>query len=194
MTKEKQNPATNYSAIAKVAAAGFLFLFGINALFYNKKHIKSPPEEVRYTQSAFLYFNNIRSYYYTKIEDTVSGFSLYHHKRFQSSLGDKDIDISLIINPDLQMAYLYPDLSDYKDSIKSAYIVVEGDTIVWYPANASDLKAEFIKLGRYIENSKVDLILWVNGQKVKDHLYNGKKSKKYLSELIFDYTKLTSGK
>ncbi|MFN3950931.1 MAG: hypothetical protein ACK4KT_00860 [Thermaurantimonas sp.] len=194
MSEYKPTDKTNFNAIAKVAAAGLLFLIGINALFFNKKHLHSPLDEVHFTQSSLLYFTNIRSYYYNKTEDTLSGFNLYQHRKFRSLLDPGDLDILLIVNPKLQMAYLYPDLKEFKDSMQSACIVIAEDTITLFPANAAGLKQEFAKLNSYIESGQDSISLIINGQVINKNMYTNIKARKQLSQMIFDYMKLTSGK
>lgn len=190
----KHSDKTNLNAIAKVAAAGFLFLMGLNVLFLNKKHLNPSSDEVRFTQSSLLYFTNVRSYYYIKQEDSVSGFKMYQHRKFHSLLGPQDIDIRLIVNSDLQMAYLYPDLSEFRDSLQKACILVAQDTLTLFPANAAQLKLEFTKLYWHLDTGRTNISLVINGQVFNDQMYNNKKAKKQLSQMIFDYIKLTSGK
>ena len=194
MSEYKPTEQTNFNAIAKVAALGLLFLIGINVMFYNKKHLNSPLDEVHFTQSSLLYFTNVRSYYYNKTEDTLSGFNLYQHRKFRSLIDPGDLDILLIVNMDLQTAYLYPDLREFKDSMQSACIVIAGDTLTLFPANAAGLKQEFAKLYSFIDSGRDSISLIINEQVVNNSMYTNTKARKQLSQMIFDYMKLTSGK
>ena len=194
MSRNKSSEQTNFNAIAKVAVAGFLFLIGLNALFFNKKHLNSTTDEVHFTQSSLLYFTNVRSYYYDKTEDTLSGFNLYQHRKFRSLLDPGDLDILLIVNPELQTAYLYPDLKEFKDSMQSACIVIAGDTLTLFPANAAGLKQEFARLYSYLDTGRDSISLVINGQMFNSKMYSNKRAQKHLLQIIFDYMKLTSGR
>ncbi|MFN4298254.1 MAG: hypothetical protein ACK4EX_00840 [Thermaurantimonas sp.] len=180
-------------SLAKVGAFGLLFLVVINLIFYNKRHIRISPDEVHFTQSAWIYFKNIRSYYYNKSIDSASGFEIYKHRKLTASLGEKDLNIRLIVSHREQMAFLYPEFPQIKQKLESVQIITSGDTIQLFPADAFEMKENFIKLLPAVEEGE-SFQLYLNGQMYTNTMYAHKKARKYLAQMIYDYLKLTSGK
>lgn len=179
--------------LAKVGAFGLLFLVVINVIFYNKKHIKSSPDEVHFTQSAWIYFTNIRSYYYQKTVDSASGFEIYNFRKLTAALGERDLNLRLIVSLGEQMAYLYPEFPELEQKLESAQLVALNDTIQLFPADAFVMKENFMKILPAVEDGE-SIQLYINGQLYSESMYNNKKARKYLAQMIYDYLKLTSGK
>ncbi|GCD78057.1 hypothetical protein JCM31826_15390 [Thermaurantimonas aggregans] len=193
MSTSDKDEYVDKKSLAKVGVFGLLFLVIINLIFYNKKHISTSPDAVHFTQSAWIYFNNIRSYYYLKSVDSASGFEIYKHRKFTASLGEKDLNIRLIVSLREQMAFLYPEFPQINQKLESAQILTSRDTIQLFPADAFEMKENFIRLLPAVEGGE-SLQLFLNGQVYTNSIYANKKARKYLAQMIYDYLKLTSGR
>lgn len=193
MQAAKNDNKTDFKGLAKVGALGLLLIIGLNVMFLHKKFLNSPPDEVHFTQSAWMYFSNVRSYYYTRTEDTVSGFLIFKHRKFTATADAGDLHLQLIVNPAAQSAYLYPDLTIFGDTLRKLEIWAMNDTLKLFPAETSSLKGHFSKLNTWLEDD-ADVYLLVNEMPSSTALYQNKKARKNLAQMIFDYMKLTSGK
>ncbi|GCD80662.1 hypothetical protein [Schleiferia thermophila] len=180
--------------LLKLVISGLVFIVCINALFYNKKHYTTLPDQLHYTQSSLLYFKNVRSYYFDVRADTPSGFLMYSFRRLKKALKPDEMDVFLIINPIAETAYLYPNFETYrKKELILASLLVEKDTLLLFPRDAAELKGVFMLLReKLIDGKKIALL--INSEVVVDDMYSNRKSRKALIQLIDDYLKLTSAK
>lgn len=132
-----------------------------------------------YTTSSKVYFNNVRSYYYTRMDEKAAGFHRFELKKQQMHADDWPLLLSLMDNWRNDELYVHVDLD-------STMIALEIDTAT-YKCEAFNREAMHrIAASLYlaVKNDKTIRAVYNDKSKV---IFEDSKDRKVLETTLFDY-------
>jgi hypothetical protein len=183
---KKQSLLAKYFYIFIVSFVGIIILLG--SLQTHFKPIYQ--DKFTYTQSQKIYFNNIRSFYYHKFKDEISGFDKYLLRKGSWDTAHIGFHWQILDNIASNEAYLYPYFFGIGARYpETAHLLINNKKYKIYPQNTDSLRWIAYKMLLEIEekNSNFELQL----PSGKNPLFPQKKQIRNTQTLLEDYFKWT---
>ncbi len=181
------NPATKGLFIFIIVLLSLSFLFAPTLKPINLKEINFHRNE-----SAQLYFNNIRSFYYDISPDPRSGFILYRLKRRNIDTTQVWLQFMIVNNRNINESYIYANLSLAHEQWDNPRVLFEKQTqTVQVSLNDLNNEAHFL-LAEDVFNALLanERMFLINGNDTVKELYATKSENFTAAIVLEDYFKL----